>query len=214
MIEVRICKRILLCSAVAFLACVTTAGQNPMAGQQPPGGRQPNPSQTNDLPGAQNTTLDTTQQLVDESFVEDALKAGELEVQLGNMAQQKSQSEDVKQFGQKMVLDQTQLEEQTKNVAHKLGFAESKGLSKKDRQLVARLEALHGPQFDEEYIKALVKDHHHDLKDFRNEAQVARDPDLQQAVQRGAQVIAQHLQTIEQIAQVHNVTIQASNKKE
>lgn len=216
MTRIRIGKKVLFGSAVALLAGLTAAAQIPpggSGGQQSPGGRQTYPSQTGE-PGVQNTNIDQTRQFVDKSFVEEALKGGDLEVQLGQLALQKSQSEDVKQFGRKMVQDHTQLGDQMKNVAQKMGIGEPKGPSKKDRQLIARLEALSGPQFDEEYIKAMVKDHRQDLKDFKNEAQVAQDPDLQQTVQRGYQVVAQHLQMIEQIAQAHNVTIEASNKKE
>jgi putative membrane protein len=147
------------------------------------------------------------QAINDQEFVRKALEGGAAEVQLGQLAEQKSQSPDVKQFGQKMVQDHTQLGDQVmKPVAKQLGVKEPKELSKKDKQLVASLEGLSGPQFDQEYIKAMVKDHKQDLKDFTNEAQMAQDPNVKKAAQEGTAVISQHLQMIEQIAQSHNVT--------
>jgi hypothetical protein len=123
-----------------------------------------------------------------------------------------SESDDVKQFGQKMVEDHTQLGEQIKPIAQHLGVQEPKGPSKKDKQLIAKLEGLSGPQFDEAYIQAMVRDHKQNLKEFKNEAETAQNPALKQTAQQGAGVISQHLQLIEQIAQSHNVATEGKSK--
>lgn len=159
-----------------------------------------------------DNSLANQQASADQAFVRKALEGGATEVQLGQLAQQKSQSEDVKQFGQKMVEDHTQLGEQMKPIAQQLGVKEPKGPSKKDKQLIAKLEGLSGPQFDEAYIQAMVKDHMEDLKEFKNEAQSASNQNVKQAAQQGAGVISQHLQMIEQIAQSHNVATDGKSK--
>jgi len=140
------------------------------------------------------------QATADQAFVRKALEGGAAEVQLGQLAQQKSQSEDVKQVGQRMVQDHTQLGDQMKPIAQQLGVKEPKELSKKDKQLMAKLESLSGPQFDETYIQAMVKDHQQDLKEFKSEAQTTQDPNVKPAAQQGADVISQHLEMIQQIA--------------
>jgi putative membrane protein len=151
------------------------------------------------------------QSLDDQDFVRKALQGGDAEVQLGQLAQQKSQSEDVKQFAQKMVHDHTELGDKVmKPVAQQLGVKEPKGISKKGKQLVASLNQLSGPQFDQEYIKAMVKDHKQDLKDFKSEAEMSQNPTVKKAAEVGENLISQHLQLIEQIAQKHNV--EAENK--
>jgi putative membrane protein len=111
-----------------------------------------------------------------------------------------------------MVEDHTQLGEQMKPIAQQLGVKEPKGPSKKDKQLMAKLEGLSGPQFDEAYIQAMVKDHQEDLKEFKDEAQTAVNRNVKQAAQQGAGVISQHLQLIQQIAQTHNVTVEDKSK--
>jgi putative membrane protein len=70
---------------------------------------------------------------------------------------------------------------------------------------MAQLQALKGDDFDKAYIKDMVKDHQQDLKDFKQEAQNTSNPDLKQIVNQGGQVIQEHLQMIEQIAQKNNV---------
>jgi putative membrane protein len=204
----QICHRILLGSASTLLVAVMAVAQTPPGGGA--GSQQPNMPNQPTSPMA-NPNMDPTmanqQSMADQSFVKKALEGGAAEVELGQLAQQKSQSEDVKQFGQKMVQDHTQLGDQMKPIAQQLGVKEPKGPSKKDKELIAKLEALSGPQFDEAYIQAMVKDHKQDLKDFKDAAQTAQNPNVKQAAQQGAGVISQHLQMIQQIARTHNVAI-------
>jgi putative membrane protein len=182
------------------------------AGQQQqnaPNQQSTNPSMG--MPGA-DTSSANQQAMADQEFVKKALEGGAAEVQLGQLAQQKSQSEDVKQFAQKMVEDHTRLGDRMKPIAQQLGVKEPKAPSKKEKALAAKLEALSGQQFDEAYIKAMVKDHKQDLKEFQNEAQTAQNPNVKQAAQQGVGVISQHLQLIEQIAQNHNVATEGKSK--
>lgn len=136
------------------------------------------------------------------------MQGGMAEVQLGQLAEQKSQSPDVKQFAKKMVSEHQQIGDKwLKPVAKQMNIGEPKGPSKKDKKLIEKLQGLSGQEFDTAYIQAMVKDHQEDLKQFKQEAQVAQDPNVKQIAEQGSNVISQHLQIIEQIAQAHNVPI-------
>jgi putative membrane protein len=200
--------RILIFTAVFFAgAAVLAQGQQPGSGAQPTPSQQPQQQTT---PGALNgVSTANAASPGDQMFFESIFKSDAAEVQLGQLAQQKSQSDDVKQLGQRMVLNRTRLDEQLKPIADKLDVSKPKEPSKKDKQLIAKLGALSGPQFDEEYLKAVVKDNQQNVKDFKTEAESAQDPNLQQAAKMDEPVLAQHLQTAEQIAQTHNVTVDA-----
>ena len=197
------------CSAAALLAAATAFAQAPAGGapQQPSAPGQPtSPSMSS--PGMSPGTASPAQNFGDQSFVAKAMAGGDAEVQLGQMAQEKSQSNDVKQFAQKMVSDHTQMSEKWfKPEAKQLGVSAPKGPDKKDKKLIAKLNTLNGQDFDTAYIQTMVKDHRQDLKDFKDEAQVAQDPNVKAIAQQGVTVIAQHLQMIEQIAKNHNVDI-------
>ena len=120
----------------------------------------------------------------------------------------------MKQFGQKMVSDHQQMGDKWfKPVAKQTGCQRAEGPSKKDKKLMEKLQGLSGPQFDTEYMQAMVKDHKEDLKEFQNEAQMAQDPNVKQIAQQGATIIQQHLQLVEQIAQAHNVPLEGKNKE-
>jgi putative membrane protein len=202
-------NRILLCSAAALLTALPVLAQQAPSGGMPSQQQPQAPTPGMQGPGAYPGTAATPQQAGDQEFVSKALEGGDTEVQLGQLAQQKSQSQDVKQFGQKMVQDHSQMGEKWfKPLAKQLGVSEPKGPSKKDKKLIARLQGLSGNDFDTEYIKAMVKDHQDDLKDFQSEAQTTQDPNVKQVAQQGQNVISQHLQMIEQVAKNHNVPVE------
>jgi putative membrane protein len=210
MISKRNLRMVWLCSAPVLLSAAMLAQTSPSGGQQPnmpSQQQQPNPSAA--YPGANPGTSETGQNYGDQAFVTKALQGGEAEVELGKLAQEKSQSEDVKQFAQKMVSEHSQMGDKWfKPVARQIGVSEPKGPSKKDKKLIEKLQGLSGSQFDTEYIQAMVKDHREDLKDFHDEAQIAQDPNVKQIAEQGQKIISQHLQLIEQIAQAHNVLIE------
>ncbi len=212
----RIARKIGIVSAPVLLAGALLA-QNPGGGG---GGQQPNtpsqqqpPSATMGSPGA-GATAPTAQNFGDQAFVTKALEGGMAEVELGKLAADKSQSQDVKQFAQKMVNDHSQMGDKWfKPVAQQIGVSEPKGPSKKDKKLIEKLQGLSGQEFDTAYIQAMLKDHKEDLKDFQNEAQAAQDPNVKQIAEQGTKVVSQHLQMIEQIAQNHNVPIDGKSKE-
>ena len=166
-------NRILVCSAAVLLAALPALAQQAPGGSMPSQQQPPAPSNPGmQGPGGYPGTATTPQQAGDQEFVSKALQGGDTEVQLGQLAQQKSQSQDVKQFGQKMTQDHSQMNDKWfKPLAKQLGVSEPKGPSKKDKKLIAKLQGLSGNDFDTEYIKAMVKDHQDDLKEFQSEAQ-------------------------------------------
>jgi putative membrane protein len=206
-----------LCSTAgaALLGSVVSLAQAPGTPQQPSMPQSPtspaSPNTGNTGSGSYPSTAPTSQDFAEKAFVTKALEGGAAEVQLGQLAQEKSQSNDVKQFGQKMVNDHSQMADKwLKPVAQKLGVSEPKGPSKKDKKEIAKLQGLSGDDFDREYITMMVKDHQQDLKDFNDEAQAAQDPNVKQIAQQGSNIISQHLQLIQQIAKSHNVAVAGS----
>ena len=179
-------------------------GQIPQGEQSPPGAQGNAPvGPDGSLPGAQGTA---TPSFADQAFVRKTLEDNQAQVQMGQLAAQKSSSADVKQFGEKMADIHEQLTAQMKPVAKKLGVSEPKEPSKKEKEEIARMQALSGADFDAAFIKAMMKEQQSDLKDFKSEAQSAQDPAVQQLARLDAPVLSQHLRILQQLAQAHNVT--------
>ncbi|MGC2160453.1 MAG: DUF4142 domain-containing protein [Silvibacterium sp.] len=201
---------LMLSSVVLVSGTLALAQQRPMGSSAETAPTNPsnpttNNSDTNGTQQMQQTQNSAEGSMMDKAFVESALQGGMGEVELGKLAAQKGSSPDVKQFGQKMVDDHTKLGDQMQQVAQQMGVHGPKGLSKKDKELVAKLETLSGAEFDDAYIKAMVKDHKNDLSSFQAEANNSQNSTLRQAAQRDEPMIDGHLQLIEQIAKTHGV---------
>ena len=103
-------------------------------------------------------------------FLKEAGQGDMAEIQLGQLAQQKASSPEVKQFAQRMVTDHTQNQDQLKQVAQQEGVTLPTKLSPKDAAARARLEKLSGKAFDHAYMLDMVKDHTKDVAKFKDES--------------------------------------------
>lgn len=124
---------------------------------------------------------------------------------LGQLALKKSDSEDVKLFGQKTIENQMQLGDLMRDVAKKEHIHPPAGTSAKDKALEAKLKKLSGPHFDKVYLAATVKDHRQDLEEFNREANSGNDTTIKRAASEGALVIGEQLEQAKQIARIHDV---------
>ncbi|HTV04324.1 MAG TPA: DUF4142 domain-containing protein [Acidobacteriaceae bacterium] len=196
-----------IAAAVLLTGALALAQQQQPMGGTPPDTQHQNPNASNmGMNGMNGMGQPPMQKMEDREFVHDALQGGMAEVDLGKLAAQKGASPDVRQFGQKMVNDRTQLDNMMKQVAAGIQMDDPKGPSKKDKKLYAKLDALSGTQFDDAYIKAMIKAHSADLAAFQREATDSQNPAVKQGAEDGAQVISGHLKLIKQIARDHNVT--------
>lgn len=106
----------------------------------------------------------------DAAFALRAAQGGVAEVQLGELALQKTSSPGVKAFAHKMVDDHSKANDQLKAAAAKGRLTLPATMDAKDQSLYNKLSSLSGAAFDKAYMKAMVKDHQEDIKDFQSEA--------------------------------------------
>ena len=183
----------------AMLAQVTDP-MAPPASQTQPNMPQHQPASTTSMQDAAAGSGNAGQTMKDKMFLRKASEGGMAEVQLGQLAAEKAESADVKAFGQKMVTDHTALNNQMKPIAQSMGVMAPKHLSKEDQAEYDKLSGLSGKDFDMEYLAYMVKDHHKDLREFREESQSAADPALKDAVTKGEQVIREHSMMVDKLA--------------
>jgi putative membrane protein len=148
----------------------------------------------------------TGREMVDEQFMRAAAQGGVGAVKLGVLATQKGGPE-VKEFSQKMVADHTAINKDMGEVADDLGVMLPKKMNKDDQAEYNKLNGLSGDAFDKEFIAYMMKEHRQDLHDYRTEASVASDPDLQAEVVKAAMVIRQHLIELTKLATAKGVPV-------
>ena len=102
------------------------------------------------------------------TFVTQMAIAGMAEVELGRMASERAASADVKMFGQMMVKDHTQANNELTRIASQMKIEMPKQLDQKHRDLVDRLSKLKGAEFDREYMNAMVPGHEEVAKQLRS----------------------------------------------
>jgi putative membrane protein len=143
----------------------------------------------------------------DKIFLHRASMGGYAEVQFGQLAAQKGNSDEVKKFGQKMVDDHTALNDQMKPFVESAGLLPPTKLSPKDQAEYDKLNGLSGDAFDKEYLAFMVKDHHQDLREFRHEESMTTDSSLTDAVAKGTAVIKEHMELVDKLAKDKGVAV-------
>src|SRR4051812_35854329 len=83
----------------------------------------------------------------DIDFILDAAKGGMAEVELGKLAAQRAQNDEVKKFAQRMVDDHSKANEELKQIAQSKSIKLPEELEAKHKSLMQRLEKLNGPAF-------------------------------------------------------------------
>lgn len=197
-------------AAAAALCCAPMLAQAPGGGGMQQPSSQGGGSQAGANGGMNSPSMDQPQQgsptmnmgpANDKAFLKKAMEGNLAEVQMGQLALQKSNDDQVKQFAQRMVDDHGKMQDDLKPAAQQLGVKVPDAPSKGAMKNMYKMKALSGDAFDQAYIKDMVKDHKEDDKDFKQEAQMTQSPQMKQLVTQSDQTIESHLQQIQQIAQ-------------
>jgi putative membrane protein len=129
----------------------------------------------------------------DKSFVEKAAVGGLAEVEMGKMAQQKGSSDQVKQFGSRMVDDHSKANDELKQIASSKGITLPTDLDAKHKSKMEKMQKLSGAQFDRAYMDDMVSDHKQDVADFKKEANSGKDSDIKAFAAKTLPTLEDHL---------------------
>jgi putative membrane protein len=157
-----------------------------------------NQGSTNAQGQAQGQGQGTMQQ--DHKFAMDAAQGGLMEVELGQLAAQKASNQGVKDFGQRMVRDHGQANQQLMQIASQKGMSLPKELTTDKKQHREKLAAASGAEFDRMYMSHMVKDHEKDVKEFEKQAQSGKDPALRSFAEQTLPILRQHLELARSLA--------------
>ncbi|HZU21264.1 MAG TPA: DUF4142 domain-containing protein [Terriglobales bacterium] len=136
---------------------------------------------------------------MEKTFVSKAAQGDRAEVQLAQMALQKSNNSDVKQFAQKMIDDHSHNQQQVDSLAGQLSLTAPGDVSPEQKQEADRLQSMSGSQFDQAYARLMLQDHRKDVNEFKREQQMAKNSQIKQYVDQTLPVLQQHLQMAQQL---------------
>jgi len=127
-------------------------------------------------------------------FLKDAMMANMTEIRLGQLAQQRASSSQVKQFAQQMIDAHTKANEQVQKVAQQKGVQAPADLDKKHTKVEEQLSQLQGAAFDRAYMDMMVKDHRADVAKFAAQSKSSKDEDVRNLATTLLPNLQQHLQ--------------------
>jgi putative membrane protein len=151
---------------------------------------------------AQTATETMTATPAATEFTTKAAADAMMEVRLGEIAREKAQAPEVKDFAAMMVTDHTKASDELKALAQSKNITVPAELPDDKRQIVDRLSTLSGREFDREYMQAMVDDHQKAVEMFQDASNAADlDQELRTFASSTLPKLQEHLQRAEAIAQ-------------
>lgn len=136
----------------------------------------------------------------DKEFIKKAASAGMMEVQLGQMAQTKATSQEVKDFAGRMVTDHGKANDELRALAQQKNVTLPTKLESKHKKVVDKMTKASAAEFDKKYVSAMVKDHKEDVSEFKKASKDAKDPELKAWAEKTLPVLEQHLQHAQELS--------------
>ena len=151
-------------------------------------------SNTNNANASGETTSTAGMSARDQKFLMDAAMGGLMEVELGHWAAQKGTSEEVKQFGRRMVDDHSRANTELTQLASSKGVTLPTQIDEKHQKDISKITRLTGAEFDRAYSKMMLKDHEHDVSDFEKQSSNGADADVKAFASKTLPTLQEHLQ--------------------
>jgi putative membrane protein len=137
----------------------------------------------------------------DQRYMKDIAQSNISEVATAKIALQNSQSQQVKDFAQKMIDDHTKAEQELQTLADGKGVKLPTDPDAKHKALGKMMSGLKGDAFDKRYMKeAGLGDHEKTVKLLKKVESKAKDPDLKAYAQKTLGPVEEHLAMAQDIA--------------
>jgi len=128
------------------------------------------------------------------SYLYQAIEGQQAEVALGQMAVQKASSDEVKQFGARMMQDHLRTSEELGKLTTQEGIRETGELSMPHQRIQRMLSQLSGMDFDKAYMAFMVRDHIKLIGDWEQRSPTLADPRVKHWIAGLLPVLKDHLE--------------------
>ncbi|HEU0154679.1 MAG TPA: DUF4142 domain-containing protein [Stellaceae bacterium] len=137
----------------------------------------------------------------DQDFLTKASEGNISEIKLGQLAQERGSSSQVKQFGERMVNDHKKAQQELDTAMKGASVVAPDHVSKDAADLYDKLAKETGADFDRDYMQAMVNDHQDDINAFKDEAQNGKMAQLRSYAKNTLPTLQDHLKSAKQINQ-------------
>ncbi|WOH53600.1 DUF4142 domain-containing protein [Bradyrhizobium sp. sBnM-33] len=128
-----------------------------------------------------------------QSFLKKAIQGNYAEIEMGKLAQQNGQSDNVKNFGQMLQADHTAANEKAADAAKSMGVTPPDGPNAKQRADYEKMSKMSGAQFDRHFATHMIADHQKDIAEYKK---ASKNADAAGDYAKGSiPVLQKHLET-------------------
>lgn len=168
-------------------------------------------------PGNENTSQTTqAQKQFEQQTLAKLHQINKHEIEAGHLAQQRGQSDDVKNYGQMLANDHQQLDsnvvsfvernnvplpdaENGAGAASPKAQAELKQMKQEQQAHAQKLESTPDEQFDREFVRAMVKGHQQAIQLVQSAQKQAKDDQFKNLLNDTLPVLKKHLETAQRL---------------
>lgn len=133
------------------------------------------------------------------AFMVEAASGGLMEVELGRYASDNASSPQVKAFGQMMVKDHSNANEDLKALAARKNVTLPTAPNEKHQEIINNLKQKKGTEFDKAYVEEMVKAHENDVAKFQSKATEGDDADVVTFAAKTLPVLKSHLDQVKKL---------------
>jgi putative membrane protein len=130
----------------------------------------------------------------DAKFVRTAAQAGMAEVRMGQLITESAQSKGLREFGEKLVKDHTQANQELMQIAAGKGVTPPSQPAPKHEKMLDQLSQLKGAEFDREVQRHAVMHHQEDIQLFQKASQNLQDAQLKAFAAKTLPTLQEHLE--------------------
>lgn len=170
-------------------------------------------TQSGSQSGMQTSSSQQQQQLssTDRDFVKNAYESNMKEIQISELAAQRSSSNEVKQFAQQMVDDHRTANDQLKEIADSKGIDLPSDIQSPEQEQFSNLS---GNEFDRQYVENQRSAHQQAISLYQNQANRGSDPELKSFASNQLDKLRQHESMVTNLQASLSSTPQAQGRAE
>jgi putative membrane protein len=129
----------------------------------------------------------------DKEFLLNAADARMMDWAEGNLAAEKGTTNKHRQYGKRMMRDQSRFMEEIKAIASAKNIVLPDKISEEKTAGLNTLKSVSGETFDRRFRRMIIKDHKRDINEFKR-ATESTDPEIRDFAKRHLPVLERHLQ--------------------
>ena len=129
-----------------------------------------------------------------QEFTHKAGTAGLYEVRAAEVARQKAQDAETREFADQMINDHKKANQELRDLAKTKSWTLPAALDTKHQEMVDRLGKLEGAEFDREYAKQQLKAHEEAVRLFKEQSERGTDPQLKTWASGKLPTLEKHLE--------------------